>query len=167
MRRLPTILIALALLVFASAANALTARDVIELSKAGVSDQVLLALIQVDRRVYTIDAEAVKSMKAGGVSDTVMLAMINAGREDTPPPTAASSEAPAVPVDGAAQAGMAPQPQVVVIDHTSSQPAVREVPVAVPVAVSVAIPVGGPPYGAPPRPRPCRRSGSSSPARPR
>ena len=58
MRRL-LVLVAIATLPFASRAEALTVRDVIQLSRAGVSDQVLLALIDVDNRVYTIDADAV------------------------------------------------------------------------------------------------------------
>ena len=39
----------------AGRADALTVRDVIELSKAGLSDSVLLALIDVDRTVFSID----------------------------------------------------------------------------------------------------------------
>jgi len=69
MRRL-FVVAALAVVVavsFAARADALTVRDVIELSKAGVSDQVLLALIDVDRRVYTVDATAVKQMKEGAI----------------------------------------------------------------------------------------------------
>lgn len=124
---------------FAARADALTVRDVIELSKAGVSDQVLLALIDVDQRVYTVDATAVKQMKEAGVSDTVVLAMIHAGRDTTDSaPAAADSTAPVQ--TSSAPAPLQPQPQVVVIDHASAQPAVREVPVPVPVAVPVAVP---------------------------
>ena len=138
MRRMSIVVIAISMISLASLASALTVRDVIELTKAGVSDQVLLALIEVDHRVYTIDADAVKSLKAAGVSDTVLLAMINAGRT-APDPGAAAAPAPPVAMDGMAPAP-APQPQVVVIDHSASQPPVQ-VPVAVPIAVPVAVPI--------------------------
>ncbi len=133
MRRLPLILGFAAALSFATLANALTVRDVVELTKAGVSDQVLLALIQIDHRVYTIDADAVKAMKAAGVSDAVMLAMIHAGRD-----TQAEATADAAQPAAAIQPSAAPAPQVVVIDHGAAQPAVQiPVPVAVPVAVPI------------------------------
>jgi hypothetical protein len=138
MRRLSFMLVVFAMLTVASAANALTVRDVIELSKAGVSDEVLLALITVDQRVYTVDADAVKRMKAAGVSDTVMLAMINAGRADQNVQNAggtlpAAANEPAAP-------SIAPQPQGFVQDY-GPEPAVREVPVPVPVAVAVPVAV--------------------------
>ena len=141
MRRL-LVLVAIATLPFASRAEALTVRDVIQLSRAGVSDQVLLALIDVDNRVYTIDADAVKQMKDAGVSDAVMLAMIHAGRDTSPAPdTAAGDAASGAAAQPPLQASVAPQPQVIVIDHSEAQPAVREVPVPVPVAVPVAVPI--------------------------
>ena len=136
MRRL---LIAVAILTAVSAAraDALTVRDVVELSKAGVSDQILLALIDVDHRVYTLDAAAVKELKQSGVSDAVVLAMIHAGRTPDPGPAAAVDDAA---VEQPSETGApAPQPQVVVIDHHDT-PEVREVPVPVAVAVPVAVP---------------------------
>jgi hypothetical protein len=142
MRRLLTVTavtIAIAIS-FASQANALTVRDVIELSRAGVSDQVLLALIDVDHRVYTLDAGAVKEMKNAGVSDAVLLAMIHAGREPaSAAPLASADTQPSIP-GVQTPVSPAPQPQVVVIDHSDMQPAVREVPVPVAVAVPVVIP---------------------------
>lgn len=144
MRRLATVA-AVAIVVaisFASRADALTVRDVIELSKAGLSDQVLLALIAVDNRVYTLDADSVRQMKDAGVSDAVMLAMIHAGRETV------RAVQPAAPDQESSLAApspsLAPQPQVVVIEHADTQPAVREVPVPVPVAVPVAVPYYSP-----------------------
>jgi hypothetical protein len=80
----------LALMSFAAGrADALTVRDVIELSKAGLSDSVLLALIDVDRSVFSIDTATLKQLKTDGVSDTVIIAMIHSGRAaqaDVPPP---------------------------------------------------------------------------------
>ncbi|HTI37540.1 MAG TPA: hypothetical protein VL484_08290 [Vicinamibacterales bacterium] len=132
MRRL-MIVMGIAAMSFANRADALTVQDVIELSKAGVSDQVLLALIDVDRRVYTLDADSVKTMKAAGVSDTVLLAMIHAGRDDSTPPSDVQS-----PMPEDAQFDQEPPP----VDY-GNVTEIREVPVPVPVpvAVPVAVPV--------------------------
>lgn len=73
----------------AGRADALTVRDMIELSKAGLSDSVLVALIDVDRTVFSIDTATLKELKTGGVSDAVIVAMIHSGRApqaDVPPP---------------------------------------------------------------------------------
>ena len=47
----------LTLAVWPTAAFALTVQDVIALSKAGVSDEVIVALIERDRPVFTIDPD--------------------------------------------------------------------------------------------------------------
>ena len=123
-RRLSACLIVLAL--SAARAEAVTVRDIIELSKAGLSEPVLLALIETDRSVFAIDTATLKSLKAAGVSDAVIVAMIRSGRDVVPPP----QPAPAAPPEPS-------QPQVVVIEHQESAPQ----PVAYPVAVPVYVPV--------------------------
>lgn len=111
-------------------AHALTIRDIIELARTGLGDDVLLALIEVDRGVYPTDAATLKQLKAAGVSDRVLVALVRSGRETM----VEVAPSPVEPPD-------APAPQVVVIDH-HDQPVerVREVPV--PVAVPIYIPVG-------------------------
>jgi len=127
MRRAVLVLTTLAFL--AGSAEALTIRDVIELTRAGLGDDVLLALIDVDRGVYSIDTATLKQLKAAGVSDRVIVALVRSGREVLP----TEIERPV--------AQEQPAPQVVVIDHRDEQPQViehvREVPVAVPVYVAV------------------------------
>ena len=130
------VLVLLLLPLSAARADALTVRDVIELSKARVSDQVLLALIEVDRSVFTMDAATVKQLTDAGVSEPVILALIRSGRSEAPaaaqpataPEAAPSSDDPAA----------APQAQVVVIDHHD---AAAPAPVYVPVAVPMYFPV--------------------------
>ena len=112
----------------AASAEALTVRDVVELSKAGLSEQVLLALIEVDHSVFAIDTATLKQLKQAGVSDPVIVAMIKSGRERVP----AEPAAPVVP-----EPAPQPDPQVVVIDHHDApapQPVYYAVPVYVPVA---------------------------------
>ena len=119
---------ALAALIFLAAAHsvsALTIRDVIELSRSGLKDDVLLALIEVDGGVYATDTETLKSLKEAGVSDRVIVALIRSGREkrEEPPTVPAAEEPPNQP------------PQVVVIDHRDAAP--QQVVVPVPVYVPV------------------------------
>jgi hypothetical protein len=109
-------------------AEALTLRDIVELSRAGLSDDVLVALIDVHKGVFSLDMETLKSLKADGVSDRVLVAIINSGR--TPPPA---------PVPAVEELEPAPAPPVVVIEHyhtaSSAQVVVQQVPVYVPVPV--------------------------------
>ena len=128
MRRISLLLVVPLICLLASRADALTFRDVIELTHAGLGEDVLLALIDVDRSVFPIDAASIKRLKEEGVSERVILAMVRSGREVPPPQDQ-------VPVDSPVPS--APAPQVVVIDH--HEPEVREVPVAVPVYIPVAV----------------------------
>jgi hypothetical protein len=111
----------------AGRAEAVSVRDIIELTKAGLSDSVLLALIEVDRTVYPIDTATMKQLREANVSDAVIVAMIHSGR------TSPAVEQPAAP----AAPDPRPEPPVVVIDHHDPAPA----PVAYPVAVPVYVPV--------------------------
>jgi hypothetical protein len=125
MRRLLGVLIALLALPSARA-DALTIRDVVELTRAGLGEEVLLALIEVDPSVFPIDTATLKDLKEAGVSQRVIIAMVRSAR--TPPPVA---QDPAI----AQMPPQAPEPQVVVIDHRDER--VREVPVVVPVYIPV------------------------------
>jgi hypothetical protein len=117
--------------VSAARAEAVTIRDLIELSKAGLSDEVLIALIDVDQRVFTLDTATLKQLKQAGVSDTVIVALIRTAR---PRPEPAPAAAP-VPEPR--------QPEVIVVDHhdPAPAPAAAPAPYPVPVAVPVYVPV--------------------------
>jgi hypothetical protein len=110
----------------AQAAQALTIRDIIELTKAGVAEDVLLALIDVDGGVYATDTATLKRLKEAGVSEKVMVALIRSGRQR---PVEPPIQAPVV------EEAAAPAPQVVVIEH--HEPQVQQVAVPVPVYVPV------------------------------
>ena len=108
-------------------AEAVTLREIVELTKAGLSEEVLLALIEVDRRVFSIDSETVKSLQDAGVSPRVIVAIVKSGRM----PPAAEPVVPErivterfIEVDR----GNPPAP-----DRGIDRPVVHEVPVAVPV----------------------------------
>lgn len=129
MRRVLIVFVALFALA-AGRAEAVSIRDLIELSKAGLGDEVLIALIEVDRQVFAIDPATLKKLKDAGVSENVIVALIRSGR--TPRPEPPPEPAPAPQPEPA-------QPEVVVIDHRDA-PA-PPAPVAYPVAVPVYVPV--------------------------
>ena len=118
-------------------AEAVTVRDLIELSKAGLGDEVLIALIEVDRQVFNIDTATLKKMKDAGVSEAVIVALIRSGRTPRAEPAPA-----AVPVPEPQPR----EPEVIVIDHRDA-PAPAPVAYPVPVAVPVYVPVGTGSYG--------------------
>jgi hypothetical protein len=97
----------------AGRADAVTVRDIIELSKAGLSDDVLLALIEVDRSVFSIDTKTLKQLKDSGVKDAVIVAMIRSGRTPAPEPVAPPVTAPEP---------QPREPQVIVIEHHDPPP---------------------------------------------
>jgi hypothetical protein len=129
MFRWATLPLVLATLAFGPArADAITLQEIIELSRAGLGEEVLLALIEVDQRVFQVDPETLRTLKKAGVSEKVIVAIIKSGR---PPQPALQAAAPLEVVEPET-----PAPQVVVIER---EPIVREVPVA--VAVPVYVPV--------------------------
>jgi hypothetical protein len=115
----------------AARAQAITLREIVELTKAGLSDEVLLALIEVDQRVFSIDSETVKSLRDAGVSPRVIVAIVKSGRMPAAEPVVPERVVTERIVE--VDRGDPPPPQIVVIDR----PVVHEVPVAVPVYVAV------------------------------
>jgi hypothetical protein len=109
----------------------LSVKDIVDLTKAGLGEEVLLALIEVHRPVFPIDAETVKMLKDAGVRQNVIVAMVKSGREYIPVAPAPEPQ----PVTTAAP------PPVVVIDHADRVQPERVREVAVPVAVPVYVPV--------------------------
>ena len=130
MRRWAVIsLLALALGGVPARAGAVTLQEIIDLTRAGLGEEALLALIEIDPRVYPIDAGTLQKLKSAGVSEKVIVAMIKSGRTPAPPPEPA-------PLVEAELDPVPPPPQVIVVER---EPRVREV--AVPVAGPVYIPV--------------------------
>lgn len=108
-------------------ADAVTLRELIDLTKAGVGEEVLLALIEIDQRVFPIDPATIRALKDAGVSDKVIVAIVKSGRTPAPPSD----------VEPLVVAPDPPPPQVVVVER--ERPVVREV--GVPVPVYIAVPV--------------------------
>jgi hypothetical protein len=130
MRRLAVLLIVIVALLLPARADALTLKQIVELHKAGLGDEVLVALIEVNSIIYTLEAGTLRDLKDDGLSDQVLIAIINSGRRNlpAPAPVAEPQPQPAPPVVIIEHHAPAPQPQV-------PQIIVQQVPVYVPVAV--------------------------------
>jgi hypothetical protein len=106
---LPRALLLVFLLGVPAVAKAVSLRDIVELTRAGLDDEVIVALIETDRTVYGLDARKLIDLRQEGVSERVLLALLRNGRE---PGGDASEDEPADPVSA-----QPVPPQVIVIDH--------------------------------------------------
>ena len=116
------------LLAMTASAQAVTLRDIIDLSKAGLGEEVLLALIEVDGGVFNVDTDTLTRLKAAGVSETVIVALVRSGRSR-----------PALerqPEDFPSVAAEPIPPQVVYVQPPATE-IIREVAVPVPVYIAV------------------------------
>ena len=145
------IVFALAVLVgpAVSKAYAVSIRDLIELSKEGVSDAVLIALIETDGSRFRMTPDDIRSVRAQGLSDLVIVAMIRTRPSSAPPrdgavETIGGLEAPA-PVERVVERVVERASPPVVVQQTVVQKVTVERPrrdpdpVYVPVYVPVAV----------------------------
>jgi len=63
-------------------ASAITVDQVVALTKSGVTDTVILALIDRDRSVFAIEPEQITALQRDGLSEAVILAMLKSGRAE-------------------------------------------------------------------------------------
>jgi hypothetical protein len=63
-------------------ASAITLDQVIALSKSGVTETVILALIDRDRTVFAIEPEQIVGLQRDGLSERLILAMLKSGRAE-------------------------------------------------------------------------------------
>src|SRR3954469_7817520 len=63
-------------------AFAITIDQIVSLAKSGVTDTVILALIDRDRTVFAIEPEQIVSLQRDGLSENVILAMVKSGRAE-------------------------------------------------------------------------------------
>ena len=100
MRRLVVALAFVTVAASPAAAQTLTTKDVLDLTKAGLSQEALIALIEVHRAVFPVDRDTLMMLKARGVADNVIVAMIRSGRDPiAPPPPPPPAPTPSVIVD--------------------------------------------------------------------
>ncbi len=147
-----TVVFALALLIGPAVANAyaVTIRDLVALSKEGVSDAILVALIETDGSRFKLTPDDIRSAKAQGLSDLVIVAMIRTRAASAPLRDAVVDSMPAAP-EPDPEPAVAPriivQAPPVTVSQTVTQRVevqrersrVQQVPVYVPVYVPVPV----------------------------
>lgn len=138
-------ILCLALICTPVAAEAVTVRDIIELTKAGLSDDILVAVIEADRTIFTLDKDQILELRTAGVSETVILKMLRSRRE---------FDAEAGGVESAASNerwfDAPPQPGLVIIGAQPAPPPV----IVVPQYYYVPLSIWGLPLGSQPNPQP-------------
>ena len=65
-----------------SPASAVTVDEIVGLARAGVTDAIILALIDRDKTVFAIEPDQIVRLQRDGVSEAVILAMLKSGREE-------------------------------------------------------------------------------------
>jgi hypothetical protein len=128
--RLLVLVLTLLTVTGAARAEAVTIRDIVELTRAGLSDDVLVALIEADGTIFSLDAPKILELREAGVSERVLVAMLRSG----PAATRALAAQEQARQERATEKG-----PVVVILGAPSPPAVVEVPVPYPVLYPVPV----------------------------
>jgi hypothetical protein len=124
-------------LAVARPASAVTIDQIVAMSKAGVSDAVIVAMIERDKAVFTLDPLQVVELQQAGVSDRVTVAMIQTDTARTPSTLVASEQPGAVATE---QPNTAPYPGAVAYPGAVVYPSVVTYPGAVAYAVPFAVP---------------------------
>lgn len=114
MRAVLSLLVLLALT--PATASAVSIQEIVALSNSGVSDEVILTLIERDNTIFTIEPEQLVALKRQGVSQAVVLAMLRSGRQPAAP-TQTADAAAALPH------GVVPfAPETVIVGHGPDRP---------------------------------------------
>lgn len=129
-------LLFLGVLLLPVSANAVTVRDIIELTRAGLPDDVLVAVIDADRTVFVLDKDQILELKEAGVSRAVLLKMLRSRREFDPSTGAGQG----APQDAPVVTEAPPPPHLVVI---GAPPAPQPVTIVVPQYFYVPVPIWG------------------------
>src|SRR5262249_11720478 len=104
-------------------AAAVTVDQIVALSKAGVSEAVILALLDRDRTVLSIDPEQLVTLKREGLSDTLLMAMLKNGRDEAEEAARAVSEEKAASILATLPLSSSlPAPDFVVVGHGPERP---------------------------------------------
>jgi hypothetical protein len=116
------VLLVVCLLVPATA-RAVTVDQVVALSKAGVSEAVIIALLDRDGTVFSIQPEQIAALKREGLSDTLIVAMLRNGREQGEEAARAVAEDKAASILATLPvSSFVPSPDLVIVGHGPERP---------------------------------------------
>jgi hypothetical protein len=99
-------------------ASAVTVDQIVQLSRAGVTETVILALIDRDRTIFALEPEQLVTLKMQGVSEPVILAMLKSGRDEGE----RAAQAAADLNTGFIMSSLGTSPDVVVVGHDPDVP---------------------------------------------
>jgi hypothetical protein len=125
-------------------ASAVTIDEVVALAKSGVSEQVIVAVIERDQTLFTLSPALIMKLQRDGLSDRILLALIKSGRPNEPPlPASPVVRATAEPPPPVAVTVVGHGPDVPNTSAASSlaQPEFIQDPTALPVPPPVFVPV--------------------------
>ena len=94
------VLAALLFLSLPVAARAVTLDDIIALSKAGVTADILVAVINADQTIFNLNTDEIVLLTKAGVPNAVIVKMLGTAREfveEVPPPLIVGTERPSAP----------------------------------------------------------------------
>ena len=117
-RAVPCLVLAAVLTLIPLPARAVTADQVVALAHAGVTDAVILALIDRDKTIFAIEPEQLVTLRAQGLSEPVILAMLKSGREEGERAAQAAADLNTAMI----LASIAPGPDLVVVGHAPDVP---------------------------------------------
>lgn len=106
-----------ALAVIPSTVTAVTVDQIVALRKAGVTDAVILALMERDRTVFSIRPEQIVELQREGLSETLIIAMLKSGQAGEEAARAESAYTSAI-----MSATLGPAPDLVVVGHGPERP---------------------------------------------
>ena len=135
-RRAFQVLIVVAITCAPAVTSAVTINQVVAMSKAGVSDTVILETIARDNTLLTITPEQIVTLRLQGLSDAIVVALLKSGMRGDD--SAHQAELPLQPVDPivAVVGHYADRPNAQVDDCVAHSTQFIAVPVPVPYAVS-------------------------------
>lgn len=99
-------------------AAAVTVDQILALAKSGVTDVVILALIDRDRSIFAIEPEQLVTLQREGLSEKVILAMLKSGREEGE----RAAHADAAYTSAWIASALTNEPQLVIVGHGPDRP---------------------------------------------
>ena len=102
----------------ATPALAITLDQVVNLAKSGVTDAVILALIDRDKTIFAIEPEQLVKLKREGLSEAVILALLKSGRAEGDEAARADAANNAAYIAST----LAPGPELVIVGHGPERP---------------------------------------------
>jgi hypothetical protein len=101
-----------------SAASAVTLDEITGLARAGVTDAIILALIDRDKTVFAIESAEILKLQRDGLSEAVILALLKSGRDEGDQAARADAASNAAWI----MASMPTEPLLVFVGHGPDTP---------------------------------------------